>query len=173
MFLDKIWTLFDNKILAKSAGCVLLFPASTLDGFVVIGKLIKIYFLKKWAKHIHREITKLEKTPKNISSKNLAGLGGQEFRPVSVSWRELVAQTTCPSLRQWSYNQNVVQEHLFFAYFGPLEAWCEQNCQYPFYLWTDDYGIHRYFTNPIDNVLWNLTWENPMPSMTEIEKIYR
>ncbi len=106
-------------------------------------------------------------TPKDC--KNIAGLGGQAFNPAFISWHTLYKQAYS-ELRQYHDKPLVIKEYLFFAYFGPLEGWCEQNCQDRYFLWSTDHGIYRYFDNPIDNMLWNLTWDKPMPTLKELEQ---
>lgn len=175
MRLDKIWKLTNNSIISKIIGGILLFPAAVLDGFTVIFKIIKSILIKKWADEIHHQLLKKSKIKKSkpADSKNIAGLGGQDFYPAFISWNALYEQCHDPELKRWAHCTNVVREHLFFAYFGPLESWCDKNCQGPYYLWSDSRGIHRQFVDPIDAVLWTLTWSKPMPDLADIEKIYK
>lgn len=102
--------------------------------------------------------------------KNIAGLGGQAFNPAYISWNTLYQQAYS-ELRQYQDRPLVIKEYLFFAYFGPLEAWCESNCQGKFLLWPTEHGIYRHFDNPVDVMLWNLTWDKPMPTIKELEQI--
>lgn len=110
-------------------------------------------------------------TTTDTNCKNIAGLGGQAFNPAFISWNNLYQQAYS-DLRQYQDKPLVVKEYLFFAYFGPLEAWCETNCQGKFLLWPTEHGIYRHFDNPIDNMLWNLTWDKPMPTIKELEKVF-
>jgi hypothetical protein len=114
---------------------------------------------------------KLEPTIKTADTdcKNIAGLGGQSFNPAFISWDHLYQQAYA-ELRQYHKKPLVIKEYLFFAYFGPLEAWCDANCQGKYLLWPTDHGIYRHFDNPVDAMLWNLTWDKPMPTIKELEQ---
>jgi hypothetical protein len=133
---------------------------------------IKRYLVKRWS----GEIISSVKSIANVSSldqdqKNLAGLGGRSFSPSFVSWQELFDQSRDPELKRWRKHPTVVKECLFFAYFGPLEAWCENNCTGQFYLWSDETGIYRQFTNPLDRMLWSMTWDAAMPRLEELKDL--
>ena len=129
--------------------------------------------LKRLLKSVRLKDTEIKLEPSITSthpdSKNIAGLGGQSFNPAFVSWDTLFQQSL-RELSAWANKPRVVKEHLFFSYFGPLEAWCERNCQGKFLLWSTEHGIYRYFDNPVDNLLWNLTWDTPMPTIKELER---
>lgn len=129
--------------------------------------------LKKLLKSVKLQDVSIKLEPAITStqtdSKNIAGLGGQSFNPAFISWDHLYQQSYA-ELRQYRDKPLAIKEYLFFAYFGPLEAWCEHNCQSKFLLWPTDHGIYRYFDDPIDNLLWNLTWDKPMPTIKELEQ---
>jgi hypothetical protein len=129
--------------------------------------------LKQLLKSVRLKDTEVKLEPSITStpsdSKNIAGLGGQSFNPAFISWDHLYRQSYA-ELRQYQDKPRVIKEYLFFAYFGPLEAWCERNCQSKFLLWSTEHGIYRYFDDPIDNLLWNLTWDKPMPTVKELEQ---
>ena len=72
---------------------------------------------------------------------------------------------------QTTVDETALREELFFEYFGPLEHWCDQNCQGPYYLWSDHHGIYRVFTNSVDDMLWNLTFDSEMPTIRDIEQL--
>ena len=131
----------------------------------LLKQLLKSVKLKDVDIKLEPEITSAEP-----NSKNIAGLGGQAFNPAFISWNHLYQQAYA-ELRQYQDKPLVVKEYLFFAYFGPLEAWCEANCQDRFFLWPTEHGIYRHFDNPIDVMLWNLTWDKPMPTLKELEQI--
>jgi hypothetical protein len=129
--------------------------------------------LKQLLKSVRLKDTEVKLEPSITStqpdSKNIAGLGGQSFNPAFISWDHLYRQSYA-ELRQYQDKPHAIKEYLFFAYFGPLEAWCERNCQSKFLLWSTEHGIYRYFDDPIDNLLWNLTWDKPMPTVKELEQ---
>lgn len=131
---------------------------------ILLKKLLKSVTLKDVDIKLEPAITSTDPDCKNI-----AGLGGQAFNPAFVSWNTLFQQSYA-ELRQYQDKPLVVKEYLFFAYFGPLEYWCERNCQGRFFLWSAEHGIYRYFDNPLDNMLWNLTWDKPMPTIKELEQ---
>lgn len=137
-----------------------------------IVSMVKGLLIKKWSREIaikaeqHRQQRSVR-----TADKNLAGLGGSCFNPASIQWTELYAQCGDFNLHYWADRPNVIREHLFFAYFGPLEAWCDSNCQSQYYLWSDDRAIYRQFTDPADDLLWKMVWESYMPTMKEIELI--
>lgn len=135
-------------------------------------KIIKRILIKRWAKEIRKNIA--DSTTPTTSSfegkKNLAGLGGQEFKPYFISWNVLTHQSRSHirlTIRAKS-DPIAVKEHLFFEYFGPLEHWCDTNCNGHYYLWSDSLGVYRAFIDPMDVMLWNLTFEGGMPTMREI-----
>lgn len=135
-------------------------------------KIIKRILIKRWAIELRKAIA--DKTKPNDKpfegKKNLAGLGGQEFKPYFISWNVLTQQSKSNiRLTIWQKaNPTAVKEHLFFEYFGPLEHWCDTNCNGHYYLWSDSMGVYRAFIDPMDIMLWNLTFENGMPTMREI-----
>lgn len=132
-------------------------------------KIIKRFLIKRWAKEIREAIAECT-DHKNLTyngDKNIAGLGGQAFLPYFISWTELSYQSkTTKNLKNTL--PMTVRVQLFFEYFGPLEHWCDTNCTGRYYLWSDERGVFRAFIDPIDVVLWNLTFDGPMPTMKEI-----
>ena len=108
-------------------------------------------------------------TDSKFETANIAGLGGQSFNPAFISWNHLFQQAYA-ELRQYQDKPQIIREYLFFAYFGPLESWCDRNCQSKFLLWPTEHGIYRYFADPVDVMLWNLTWDKPMPTIKELEQ---
>jgi hypothetical protein len=153
-----------SKITLSSAlvGC-----SRALGG--VLG-IIKRSLIKRWTADVVSHLrSELAHQPSGEINGNRAGLGGQEFKLKTISWRELFDQS--PDLHSWAKRPRAVKEHLFFAYFGPLEAWCERNCQGPFYLWTTETGICLHITDPVDMVVWKMTWDGEMPTLAEIEKL--
>lgn len=142
-----------------------------MDGLSMIGGATKGMLLRRWSRVLVRQIRDDLGRPPPGRSINAAGVGGQEFRPAHIAWGALLQQCNDPDLVRWRHDPMVVAETLFFAYFGPLEAWCEANCVGTFYLWSDDRGVHRVFTDPTDRLLWSLTFDGSMPSMRELESL--
>mgnify|MGYP006288440559 CR=1 FL=1 len=140
-------------------------------------KLIKKILVKRWAKEITREISNQPEfnTQTAISEfedcKNIAGVGGQQFRPYFIRWNTILFQSKRYSQLSTIVDSVALKEELFFEYFGPLEHWCDENCQGQYYLWSDEHGIYRLFTNSVDDMLWNLTFEDQMPTMREIYQL--
>lgn len=138
-------------------------------------KIIKRILIKRWAGEIRKSIANgtMPNSKPFSSKKNLAGLGGQEFQPYFISWEALITQSKShASLSIWKKARPIaVKEHLFFEYFAPLEYWCDSNCIGHYYLWSDSMGVYRAFLDPMDIMLWNLTFEKGMPSMQEINRL--
>ena len=105
-------------------------------------------------------------TQRGDGCRNMAGLGGMGFRPRFVAWQTLFEQSS--ELRGWGNHPYVVRETLFFGYFAPLEAWCDHNCQGPYYLWSDKVGIYLQLSDPMDDMLFKLTYGLDMPNLSEV-----
>lgn len=149
-----------------------------IDGLQIIGIAVKDLLIRKWSKEIWQKSNELRNIAdckdldrRNNGCKNLSGLGGQSFNPAFVSWSELFQQCNDVELRKWFNCPNVIREHFFFAYFGPLESWCDHNCYGPYYLWTDERGVYRQFTEPMDDILWRMSWISTMPTLAEIDSL--
>lgn len=138
-------------------------------------KIIKRILIKRWTKDIRKALVEdiIPNKKPFEGKKNLAGLGGQEFKPYFISWDALIPQSRSHiRLTVWKKsNPIVIREHLFFEYFGPLEHWCDTNCNGHYYLWGDEMGVYRSFLDPMDIMLWNLTFEGGMPTMKEIYQL--
>lgn len=148
---------------------VLLVMWVLLDGASIICGLAKNLLVRRWARELVGEARRFSGSPPVGKGLNAAGLGGTAFSAVAhVSWGSLYQQCDSPDLRGLGKNERAVIEFLFFAYLGPLEAWCEKHCAGTFYLWADDRGVNRVFTDPTDHMLWSLTFDGPMPSMREL-----
>lgn len=132
---------------------------------------IKKILIKKWSREIVNEIKNHLPKSQKIDCKNLAGLGGQQFKSYMILWSDLVDQSRDPEIKYWRNDSLVVKESLFFEYFGPFESWCDNNCQGGYYLWTDRIGIYRVFNDPKDEVLYRLVFSKNMPTMDEIYDI--
>ncbi len=144
---------------------------SALSWIAIPCKILKQFLVRKWAKDIAKAAGSVTRPAANYAvGKNLIGNGGQERRPYTVTWQSLFDQCNSTELRLAALNKKylAVQEFLFFAYFGPLEAWCERNCVGPFMLWTDDHRIHCMVFDTQDCVLWQLTWGNAMPRYVDM-----
>lgn len=139
-------------------------------------KLIKTYFVRKWAKEISaRAVYRSIRSPGIVvdsTVKNLMGDGGTH-RPYTVSWQQLFDQCKDRDLIDAARKKQylAVKEYLFFAYFGPLEHWCEHNFSNRFMLWHDDNGIYCMPQCDQDQMLWMLSWDNKMPSYDEMQNI--
>ncbi len=139
-------------------------------------KLIKTYFVRKWAKEISaRAVYKSIRSPGPIvdsTVKNLMGDGGTR-RPYTISWTVLLNQCKDPDAINAAKTKKylAVKEYLFFAYFGPLEYWCEKNFADKFMLWHDEGGIHCMPLTDQDQMLWMLTWNNEMPDYDAMQHL--
>lgn len=142
-----------------------------LDGAAMACGAVQRLLMRRFAKQLVRMVRLETSSPRPGGSLNAAGLGGQRFNVARIDWAVLIDQCQSPDLLRWRHNPMMVAETLFFTYFGPLEAWCEANCVGEFYLWSDDRGVHRVFTDPTDRLLWSLTFNGPMPSMRELESL--
>ena len=155
----------------------LFLPCMLVDGIRLIGIAIKRILIERWSRQIMDQISSENRTERFGGDchgcKNLAGLGGQSFRMRWTTWDELFLDSNCLELRRWGHRSNVVRDHMFFAYFGPLEAWCDTNLHSGYYLWSDDGRINLVLTNPTDEVLWRMTWGNGMPALSEVEDLAR
>lgn len=137
-------------------------------------KLVKHYFVHKWAKEISaRAVYRSIHSPGPIvdsTQRNLMGDGGTH-KPYHISWQALLDQCkdadVITSARAKKYL--AVKEYLFFAYFGPLEHWCEHNFTSKFMLWHDDNGVYCMPLSDQDQMLWMLTWNNTMPDFLEVQ----
>lgn len=132
---------------------------------------VRRLLMRRFAKQLVRMVRMETGKPEPFGSMNAAGLGGQLFNVSRIDWTVLLEQCQSPDLLRWRHDPLVAAETLFFTYFGPLEAWCEANCVGRFYLWSDDRGVNRVFTDPTDALLWNLTFNGAMPSMRELESL--
>jgi hypothetical protein len=52
-----------------------------------------------------------------------------------------------------------------------LEAWCERNLSHEFYLWSDDVGISLIIPQEQDRIMWMLTWNDGLPSPTDVDSL--
>lgn len=137
-------------------------------------KLVKQYFVRKWAKEISaRAVYRSIHSPGPIvdsTQRNLMGDGGTR-RPYHISWSELLNQCkdtdAIEAARAKKYL--AVKEYLFFAYFGPLEHWCEKNFEHRFMAWHDDNGVYCMPLTDQDQMLWMLTWNGTMPPFNDIQ----
>lgn len=137
-------------------------------------KFIKAILVDYLAQDIASKIRTDTKASSN--AKNLAGPGGQQFRPYYIDWTWLVENhPNRIELKRWywSHDKFVAKEQIFFDYFGPLEHWCDANCVSDYYLWSDSFGIFLQFTNETDRVLWKLTFHGPMPTYQEIDELVK
>jgi len=138
-------------------------------------KLLKRRLVRKWAKDIAKIVGAVVAPADYELSKNIAGAGGQSLQPYGVTWQSLFDQCDSIELKVAANNKQslAVKEFLFFAYLGPLEAWCERNFVGPFMLWSDNRCIHCMLFDTQDRVLWQLTWGNTMPRYKEMSDYYR
>lgn len=149
---------------------------SVLYSTGILAKPLKQFLVRKWAKNIAVAAGSVTRPTSNyIVGKNVMGDGGQEHRPYRVTWQSLFDQSNSPELRLAALNKKhlAIQEFLFFAYFGPLEAWCESNCVGPFMLWSDEHSIQCMLFDTQDRVLWQLTWGNAMPRYADMSNYYQ
>ena len=177
MILDKILKLHKKSKIAFAIGLFLFVPASLLicmlDGLRWICGIGKSILIRRWKKEIIASYIKNKDTKKRDDCKNLAGLGGQGFRPRFISWQTILKQS---KIRLSSYagvrgmGDIAIREVLFFGYFGPLEAWCESNCQGGYFLWSDDSGVYLILMDEMDEVTWKLTWDGSMPSFDNVNQ---
>lgn len=136
--------------------------------------IFKRVLIKYLAREIAQELKKHFNSTAENKTKNLAGVGGQKIRANFISWGEIISQHPDRSNLQRWYNHgetSVVKEQLFFEYFGPIEHWCDENCTSEYYLWTDRLGVYKAFTSEVDRVLWNLTFQDKMPTLKEVEQL--
>lgn len=155
---------------------VLLFiPCMLIDGIKIISIATKSALVRKWSREIMNRIKSEDQKSKpkedDLGCKNLAGLGGQNFRIRWTTWDEIFLDSNCSELRRWSHRPNVVRDHLFFAYFGPLEAWCDRNLHSNYYLWSDDTRINLVLSDTTDEILWKMAWGNGMPTLSDVEDL--
>lgn len=150
---------------------VLLLVWVMLDIAAMCCGKVRRLLMRRFARQLVRMVRMETERPQPSGLMNAAGLGGQLFDVARIDWTVLLEQCQSPELLRWRHSPLVVAETLFFTYFGPLEAWCEANCVGRFYLWSDDRGVHRVFTDPTDRLLWSLTFNGPMPSMQELESL--
>jgi len=138
--------------------------------------LFKQYFVRKWAKEISaRAVYRSIHSPGPIvdsTQRNLMGDGGTR-RPYHISWQALLDQCkdtdVINSARAKKYL--AVKEWLFFAYFGPLEYWCEHNFTDRFMLWHDNNGVYCMPLTDQDTMLWMLSWNGAMPSFDDMQTL--
>lgn len=130
---------------------------------------LKRMLVRKWSKEIMDSVSPKGKTEQvSHDCRNLAGLGGQGSIVRSITWEELLQQSKSAELRRWTHKPNVIREHFFFAYFGPLEAWCDSSLHSGYYLWSDERRINLLINDPMDHVLWKMAWSGEMPRLDEI-----
>lgn len=134
-------------------------------------EFIKKILIKKWSREIIREIKNHLPRSQSTDCKNLAGLGGQQFKPYIVLWSDLAMQSRDPEIKFYRHDSLAAKETLFFEYFAPFESWCDNNCQGGYYLWTDKIGVCRVFTDNRDEFLYRLVFSKNMPTMNEIYDI--
>jgi len=102
----------------------------------------------------------------------------------TVSWQELW-DTVKPArakeifgetkLKAAKYTERSLLEGLFFAYFGPLEAYCERVFQDKFYLWSDDKNISLIILGDADRMFWQLRFGDKirLPSWDELDTMMK
>ena len=134
-------------------------------------KIIKQKLIKLLAREIIHEINSYTPTPKDTSCKNLAGVGGQQFNTHIILFHDLVNQSRDPEVRNWRHDTLAIRETIFYEYFAPFEHWCDNNCQGGYYLWADNVGICRVFTDPRDEILYRMIFSRSMSTMDEIYQI--
>lgn len=116
------------------------------------------------------------------TDRNLCGSGGQSATVYTVSWQELAdtadlrqvfGETDRGKVRK--YGERSVLESLFFAYFGPLEAYCERVFQDKFYLWSDDKNISLIILGDADRMFWQLRFGDKirLPSWDELDAMMK
>lgn len=159
---------------------LLLFPLYVVwESVQGLGHIAKKIIIRRWSKdlavaiRLYRDsMSPLPPAENPVGCKNIAGLGGQAFHPLYISWNELMRQSDNAGLQRWVNHPTVIRESLFYEYFGPLEAWCDDNCQGSYYLWSDDRGIYCVITDPVDLLLWQMIWNNTMPSIKDLNARY-
>ena len=140
-------------------------------------KFVKDYFVHKWAKEIStRAVYRSIHSPGTIvdsTQKNIMGDGGTR-KPYSITWHDLFDQCKNQELINTARAKKylAVKEYLFFAYFGPLEHWCEHNFSSKFMLWHDDNAVYCVPLTDQDQMLWMLVWDNKMPQYDAIQDEY-
>jgi hypothetical protein len=96
--------------------------------------------------------------------------------PFKKNWQEIFnelpedCEVKLITQEQINKQRPAVMEYLFFAYYGPLESWCERNLQGSYYLWYDDKRINMILFEERDRVLWLLKWGNGFPSYAKLDK---
>lgn len=95
---------------------------------------------------------------------NFFGEGGQTVIHKFIPWHDFIDTSGAfGSMGNVNLNINTYilayEEHMFFAFFGPLEDWCEKNCKNEFGLYTTNphvklnplnSGVHLFFHSNID-----------------------
>jgi len=147
---------------------------SALSWIAIPFSLLKRRLVHVWAKDIAKTVGAVVVPTNHELGKNIAGAGGQSSPPYSVTWQSLFDQCDSIELKVAANKKQylAVKEFLFFAYFGPLEAWCEHNFAGPFMLWSDENSIHCMLFATQDRVLWQLTWGDTMPRYKEMSNYY-
>lgn len=114
------------------------------------------------------------------TDRNLCGLGGQGAPVYTVSWEELWDTVKTAQAKEIfgeaktkaaGRGERSLLEGLFFAYFGPLEAYCERIFQEKFYLWSDDKNVSLIIPGEADRMFWQLRFGDKMrlPSWDELD----
>jgi len=140
--------------------------------FYIIGVgLIKPILIRYWARELTKKIYNIEhkKNCKN-EVKNICGIGGQ-LTPIFRSWVDIYNDNhTINPLDSSKYVlKPAAIEQIFFGYFGPLEAWCEQNFTGDFALWTDQKGIYLLLVHDYDRTYFSLKWGKNLPNFNSLE----
>lgn len=96
--------------------------------------------------------------------------------PFVKKWQEVYEELPADCEIRWmsqkeiNKNRPAVMEYLFFAYYGPLEAWCEKHLQGSYILWYDEKRIQFMMLEERDCVFWYLKWGKKMPSYSALDK---
>lgn len=137
-----------------------------------LSRAVKHLLIRRWSAEIAAEVRRrAQPAVTDGVSHNRAGLGGHGLRPLHISWQELFEQCQDPNIIRCADRPRVVEEYLFFAYVGPLEAWCERNCTGPWYLWSDEGGVHLLLDDTADRMLWSIAWDGHMPDLDELGRL--
>ena len=138
----------------------------------VIDSPLLNWWQRRRQRQLAAELAQLRAELPQAARGNLCGLGGQQAA-LSRRWTSIHNETHTVQVVEEQVLSRQTVEWLFFAYFAPLEYWCEQNLQGDYYLWSDDYQVNLILLDTDDTVVWQLIWGNCLPCVSDLEETPR
>jgi hypothetical protein len=94
--------------------------------------------------------------------------------PYTKTWQEIFNELPedceLKQMTQFEIDRNprAVNEWLWFSYYGPIEAWCEQNLKGSYILWSKEHQIEIMLFEERDRTLWLLRFGAKFPAYKDL-----